>query len=255
MTQSKTARENPLLKPSPLPFGLPPFAKIKDADFEPAFEASIAEHLREINAIAHSPAPPTFDNTIVAMERAGEDLTRVGAIFGNLTASNTNPTLDRVQSVMAPKLAAHSDAIFLDADLFKRVHALFERRAALNLDPESLRLLERYHTRFVRASALLGETDKAKLRELNKQLSTLTTNFKQAVLKGVNASVIVVESQSELDGLSAEQIAVAAEAAQKRNLAGKWVIPLLNTTQQPTLANLKNRALRERIYRASITRG
>jgi len=247
--------DNPFARPSTLPYRLPPLDKIENRHFAPALEAGMAEQLEEIEAIANNPEPPTFENTIVAMERSGQLLTRVSEVFYNLTSSNTNPELDQVQSEFAPRLAAHNDAIFLNPRLFERVKALYERRASLNLDPESLRLLERYYTLFVRAGANLSEADKATLRRLNEQISSLTTQFRQNVLKGDNAGAIGVEDKALLDGFSEEQIATAAEAAKARGLEGKWVIPLLNTTQQPALAQLKNRALRERIFKASINRG
>lgn len=249
------AADNPFAKESTLPYQLPPFDKIKDADFKPALLAGMAEQRKEIDAIAKSKAQPTFENTIVAMERSGELLTRVTTVFGNLSASNTNPQLEELQTEMSPKLSAHNDAIYLDAALYARVRALYEQRASLKLDPESLRLLERYHTNFVRAGARLSDADKTRLKQMNEKLSTLTTDFRQTVLKGVNAAAVVVDTRAELDGLTDEQIAVAAEAAKERKLDGKFVIALLNTTTQPSLAQLKNRALRERIYRTSTGRG
>ena len=215
----------------------------------------MAEQRKEIDAIAQNGAAPTFENTIVAMEKSGLLLTRVSATFGNLTASNTNSELEKVQTQMAPKLSAHSDAIFLDAKLFARVKKLYDQRASLGLDPESLRLLERYHTLFVRAGAQLSDADKNRLTQLNGQISTLTTEFRQTVLKGVNAGAVLVEDRAELDGMSPEQIAVAAEAAKAAGKEGKFQIALLNTTGQPPLTQLRNRALRERIYKASIGRG
>lgn len=253
--KSPTAASNPLLLKSTLPYELPPFDKISDADFGPALEAGMAEQRREIDAIAHNGAAATFDNTIVAMERSGRLLTRASSVFFNLTSSNTNPELEKLQAQMAPKLSAHSDAIFLNPDLFARVRSLYEQRKSLKLDAESQRLLERYNTLFIRAGAKLSEADKTRLRQMNEQLSTLTTQFSQTVLKGVNASAVVFDKVSDLDGLTQAQIAVAAEAAKARKLDGKWVIALLNTTGQPPLSQLKNRATRERIYKVSIARG
>jgi peptidyl-dipeptidase Dcp len=247
--------DNPFAKESTLPYRLPPFDKIKDEHFKPALLAGMAAQRKEIDAIAKNPAAPTFDNTIVAMERSGDLLTRVSYVYGNLASSNTNPQLEALQTEMSPKLSAHNDSIYLDAALYARVRKLYEQRASLKLDPESLRLLERYHTNFVRAGARLSDSDKAKLRQLNEQISALTTEFRQTVLKGVNAAAVVVDTRAELDGMSDEQIAVAAEAAKERKLDGKFVLALLNTTTQPQLAQLKNRALRERIYRASVDRG
>jgi peptidyl-dipeptidase Dcp len=247
--------DNPFAKESTLPYQLPPFDRIEDESFRPALLAGMAEARQEIAAIARNPAAPTFENTIVAMERAGQLLSRTGSAFFSLISSNTNPQLEALQTEMSPKLSAHNDAIYLDPALFARVHNLYERRASLKLDPESLRLLERYHTNFVRAGARLSDADKSRLKQLNEQISKLTTEFQQTVLKGVNATAIVVDSRAELDGMTDEQIATAAEAAKERKLQGKFVIALLNTTTQPPLAQLRNRALRERIYRASINRG
>lgn len=254
-TAADTMKPNPLLQPSVLPYQLPPFDKITNADLAPALDAGMAEQRREIDAIARNPAPATFANTIVEMERSGQLLQRASSVFSNLNSSNTNPEIEKVEEQMAPKLSAHSDAIFLNPQLFARVGALYEKRASLQLDAESLRLLERYHTLFVRAGAQLSEADKTRLRQINEQLSTATTQFSQTVLKGVNAAAVVVDNVAELDGLSAEQIAVAAEAAKARKMEGKWVIALLNTTGQPSLSQLQNRALRERIYKTSLGRG
>lgn len=247
--------KNPLFQKSTLPYQLPPFDRIEDRHIAAALEAGMAQQRREIDSIAQDPAPPTFENTIVAMERSGELLGRASSVFGNLTASHSNPTLEKIETEMAPKLAAHTDSIYLDALLYARVSTLYGQRDSLPLDAESKRLLARYHVLFVRAGARLSDDDKARLRQMNEQLSTLTTQFRQAVLKQVNASAVIVADAAELAGLSAEQMAVAAEAAKTRGLTGKWVIPLLNTTGQPSLADLGNRALRERIYQASVNRG
>jgi peptidyl-dipeptidase Dcp len=246
--------DNPFAQPSTLPYHLPPFDRIKDAHFRPAFEAGMAEQRREIEAIDRNPAAPTFENTLVALEKSGRLLDRVSSSFFNLNSSNTNPDLLKIASEMAPKLSAHSDAIVLDAALFARIDAVYQQRSKLKLDPESLQLLERTHLEFVRAGAKLAPADKEKLRQLNEQIASLTTQFQQNVLKATKASAVVVDSLSELDGLSAEQIGAAAEAAKARGLEGKWVIALQNTTIQPALAELRNRALRERIYKASIAR-
>jgi peptidyl-dipeptidase Dcp len=247
--------DNPLFLESTLPYATPPLDRIRTKHFRPAFEAGMNEQRREIEAIVEGSAEPTFANTIVPMEKSGQLLSRTSRVFSNLTSSNTTPALEEIQTEISPKLSAHNDWIFLHPQLFARVSALHERRHGLGLDPESLRLLERYYIMFVRAGAKLNETDKAKLKQMNESLSKLSTQFRQNVLKGVNAAAIVVDDAAELDGLSPQQIAVAAEAAKARNLTGKYVIALLNTTQQPPLSQLKNRALRERIYMASIARG
>jgi peptidyl-dipeptidase Dcp len=182
-------------------------------------------------------------------------LNRVSAMFFNLNASNTDPQMQEIDSEIAPKLQAHEDAVFLDPALFARVDAVHRRRAGLQLDSESLQLLERYHIEFVRAGARLSETDKARLRDINGQLSSLTTQFKQNVLKTTKNGAVIVDRAEELEGLSAEQTGAAASAAEVRGLSGKWLITLQNTTNQPLLAQLKNRGLRERIYKASTARG
>jgi len=246
--------DNPFRHPSTLPYALPPFDKIKDADYVPAFEAGMREQREEVAAIAHNSQPPTFENTVVALERTGQLLDRVNTVFSNLNASNTNPEMDRIDTDMTPKLTAHEDAILLDAALFARVDALYQRRTSLELDPESLQLLERYYVMFVRAGAKLSEADKVRLRSMNEQISSLMTQFRQNVLKSSKQGAVVVDDVADLDGFSPEQIGAAQRAAEARDLKGKWLIPLQNTTNQPPLARLKNRALRERIYKASIER-
>ena len=249
------AADNPFVRPSPLPFEMPPFDRIHDADYAPAFEAGMREQLQEVAAIAHSAQPPSFENTIVALERSGRVLDRVASVFYNLNSCNTDPQMQKVDTELAPKLAAHNDAIFLDAALWARVAALYDKRASLNLDPESLQLLTRYHTQFVRAGAQLSAPEQKRLRAINEEISTLTTRFRQNVLKATADGAVVVEKASDLDGLTPVQIGAAAQAAADRGLKDKWVIALQNTTNQPLLASLTNRELRERIYRASVGRG
>jgi peptidyl-dipeptidase Dcp len=253
-TPQQFSADNPFAQQSTLPYHLPPFDRIKDADFRPAFEAGMIEQRKEVEAIDSNAAAPSFDNTVVALEKSGRLLDRVGSVFFNLNSSNTNPEILKIASEMAPKLAAHEDAIMLDPVLFKRLDAVYQQRAGLKLDAESMQLLERTHFVFVRAGAKLAEADKTKLRELNEQIASLTNQFQQNVLKATKDSAVVVDSVSELDGLSPEQIGAAAEAAKARGLSGKWVITLQNTTIQPALAQLRNRALREKIYKASINR-
>lgn len=254
VSQPQLSAENPFAKPSTLPYHMPPFDRIKDADFRPAFEAGMAEQRKEIEAIGHNTAAPTLENTIVAMEKSGRLLDRVGSVFFNLNSSNTNPEILKIASEMAPKLAAHQDAIMLDEALFKRVDAIYQQRATLKLDAESKQLLERTYTEFVRAGAKLSVEDKAKLKQLNEQIASLTNQFQQNVLKATKDSAVVVDNVSELNGLSPEQIGAAAEAAKVRGLNGKWVITLQNTTTQPALAELRDRAVRERLFKASIGR-
>jgi peptidyl-dipeptidase Dcp len=176
-------------------------------------------------------------------------------VLFSLAASNTDPQIEALQTTMAPQFAAHGDAIYLNSSLFARVRTLYERRAGLGLDAESLRLLERYHTAFVRAGATLGDADKTVLRNINERLSALSNEFSQTVLKGVNAAAVVVDTLADLDGLPPGEIATAAAAAESRQLANRWVIALTNTTGQPPLTRLHNRSLRERIYKASLARG
>ncbi len=246
---------NPFFSESTLPFHAPPFDKITDSDYAPAIEAGMKDQLAEIEKIANDPAPPTFGNTLEAMERSGALLTRVTKVFFNLTQSNTNDTLQKIKSDEAPKLAAHSDAIFLNAKLFARVKAIYDKRNSLKLDPESKFLVERYYKSFVRAGALLSEADKETLRGLNQEEAKLTTKFEDDVLAETNNGALVIENKADLDGLSEADIAAAAERAKEMKLDGKWVIALQNTTQQPALTYLKNRAVRERLFNASVNRG
>lgn len=245
---------NPFAKPSTLPFQYPAFDKIKNEHFVPAFEAGMTEHRTEVDAIADSKDAPTFDNTIVAMEKSGQLLNRAAAVFFNLSGANTNDDLEKIQSEMAPKLSAHQDAITLNPKLFARIEALYAKRDTLALDAEGKRLIERYYTDFVRAGAKLNEADKAKLKGMNAELATLQTQFSQNMLKENNASAVVVDSKDELKGMSDEAIAAAAEAAKQRKLDGKYVIALQNTSGQPALAQLQNRAVRERLQKASVSR-
>jgi peptidyl-dipeptidase Dcp len=253
-TPSSPPADNPFLRPSTLPYEMPPFDKINDASYRPAFEAGMAEQRNQVAVIANDLAAPTFENTVVALERSGRILYRVSNVFFNLQGANTNDELDAIARDFAPKLSEHQDAIYLDPKLFARVKALYEGRDALHLDPESAQLLSRTHLQFVRAGANCSDPDKARLRQVNGRLSSLTTQFQQNVREATQAGAVVVDNAAELDGFSAEQVGAAASAAGARKLTGKWLIPLQNTTIQPPLAQLKNRALRERIYRASIAR-
>lgn len=246
---------NPFFAKSTLPLQYPHFDQIKDSDFGPAFDRGMAEQLKEIDAIANNKAKPTFENTIIAMEKSGQLLSRTAAVFFNLTGADTNDAREKIQADYAPRLSAHSDAISLNPKLFSRIKALYAARDTLGLDAEGVRLVERYHTQFVRAGANLSDADKTKLKAMNGELAKLGTQFSQNVLAEVNDSAVVVDSKAELAGLSDEQIAAAAEAAKARKLEGKYVIALLNTTGQPAEAQLENRALRERLYRASVARG
>ncbi|WP_115944610.1 M3 family metallopeptidase [Amycolatopsis thermalba] len=247
--------DNPFSQASDLPYGLPPFDRIADEHFGPAFEAGLAEHAAEIEAIATNPEPATFENTIVALDTSGRLLQRVSSVFFNLTSSDTNPARQELQAEVAPKLAAHSDAIHLNPALFARVRDLYERRDQLGLDEESAWLLERTYTDFQRAGAGLDESQQARLRVLNEELSTLSTRFQENLLRDTNDLAVLVEDVAELAVLSEGTIAAAGEAAASRGEAGKYLLTLNLPTSQPLLASLANRALRERLFTASISRG
>ena len=247
--------ENPFAAPSPLPLHYPQFDRIRDSDFAPAFDVGMASQLEEIRAIAENPRPPTFDNTVVAMERSGQLLDRATSTFFNLVGADTNDARNALRNEYAPRFAAHSDAILLDARLFARLQTLYESRTRLGLDAEARRLVERYYSDFVRAGARLSEADKEKLKAINSEMATLSSRFTQNVLDEVNAAAVVVDDVKELDGLTPAQIAAAAAVAESRKLPGKYVLTLLNTTGQPPEAQLTNRALRQRLHEASITRG
>ncbi|MGH8233655.1 MAG: M3 family metallopeptidase [Rhodanobacteraceae bacterium] len=245
---------NPFYKPSTLPFGTPDFSKIKDADYVPAMEEGMKLQMQEIDKIANNPAPPTFENTIVAMEKTGAMLHRVMNVFSLYAGADTNPALQKISEQEAPKLAAHQDAIYLNAKLFDRIQKVYDQRAKLKLDPESVRLLEVDHQEFVLNGARLSKADQAKLKHYNEQLSSLTTEFGNKLIAAAKAGALVVDNKADLAGLSSEQIEAAAEAAKARGLKGKWVIPLQNTTQQPDLASLSNRKIRHQLYEHSINR-
>jgi peptidyl-dipeptidase Dcp len=246
--------DNPLLKESTLPYHYPHFDRIKEEHFTPAMEAGMAEQLKEIEAIANNPAAPTFQNTLIAMERSGKTLERAQRVFSGLNGTHTNPKLQAIEKELAPKLAAHADAIRLNPALFKRIESLYQQRDRLSFDPEARRLIERYHLDFVRAGAKLSEPQKARLKAINTELASLRPAFSQNVLKEVNASAVLVDSREELDGLSENAITAAAAAAREAGHDGKFMIILMNTTGQPPLKELKNRALREKIFNASINR-
>lgn len=246
---------NPLLLPSTLPHQFPHFDLIKDGHFLPAFEQGMAEQLKEVENIAHNPAPATFDNTIVALERSGQTLNRVAAIFDNLSSTITNDAMQRIETEMAPRLSAHRDAIKLNPALFTRIRALYDTHARLGLDPESARLLDRYYKDFARAGALLPDSGKTRLTNLNAELASLLTAFTQNVLKEKNADAVVIGTRDELAGLSDSEIQTAADAATAAGHPGKYLLTILNTTGQPPLSELTNRATREKLMQAALARG
>lgn len=245
---------NPLLAESPLPFQAPPFDRIRDEHFQPAIEQGMREHLEEVRAIATNPEPPTFVNTIEAMERSGRTLTRAYMVFSALVNADTNETRQAIDAELSPKLAAHRDEIFLNRQLFERVRAIHGQRHSLGLTPEQVRLVEHYQLQFERAGALLDEASQARLREINQRESALSTQFGQRLLAAANAGGVLVDDVRQLDGLDEASIAAAADAARAAGHEGKWLLPLQNTTQQPVLASLKNREVRLRVLEASEKR-
>jgi len=260
-TTMETTTVNPLLQPSTLPFQAPAFDKIKDSDFRPAILEGMKRHLAEIDSIANSTEAPTFENTIVAMEKSGKDLSRASSIFYNLTGSATNDSLQAIKESLAPKLAAHGDAITLNGKLFQRIKAVYDDRLHSMasgpgdaMDAVGIRLVERYYDRFVRAGAMLDDAGKEQMKKLNEEEANLTTKFEDNILKDRSASAIIVDDVKQLDGMPQEAIDAAAAAAKAKGQEGKWLIDLRNTTTQPVLAELKDRATRERVFKASVAR-
>lgn len=252
--QGSADMSNPFFTESTLPYGMPRFDLIKDEHYVPAFERGMAEQMTEVQAIASNPDPASFENTIVAMELSGRMLARTQAVFFNLTSAHTNDALQAIQTEMSPKFSAHFDSIVLNPELFARVETLYEQRESLGLDAEALRLLERYYLDFKRAGAQLSADQKARFREINSRLAELGTAFGQDVLNEVNDSAVVVDTREELAGLSESEIESAATEAEARGLKGRFVLTLQNTTQQPPLTSLSNRALRQRIQEVSAAR-
>ena len=252
---AEEATVNPFFEVSTLPLQMPPFDQIRDEHFIPAMERGMEQHLAEIEAIATSAVAPSFDNTIVAMERSGRMLSRVAAVFFNLVGADTNDARQQIQREMSPRLSAHSDAILLNPDLFARVDSLYQQRNGLGLDSEQLRLLEETHRNFIRAGARLDDQQKARLREINGELARLGTEFSQNVLKEVNDIALVVDTAAELEGLSEAQIEAAASEAASRGLEGKYALTLMNFSSQPQLAQLARRDVREKLTWRSLMRG
>ena len=246
--------DNPFAAPSDLPFQLPPFDRIEVAHFRPAFDAGMAAQRAEVDAIAENPGPPTFENTLEALERCGRLLTRVSYVFYNLTSSLSSDAIDAVEAEIAPLLSAHNDAIRLDPRLWTRIAAIDEARDTLDLDEERTRLLDRYVKDFVRSGAALDEAPKERLKEINAELSSLTAEFKRRLLADTNDLAVHVTDVADLDGLSDGEIAAAREAAVARGLDG-YLLTLVLPTAQPALARLTNRSVRERLHTASVTRG
>jgi peptidyl-dipeptidase Dcp len=244
---------NPFYAASKLPYQAPPFDKIKDGDYQPAIEAGMAQQIKEVENIANNPEPPTFENTIVALEKTGQLFTRVMQVFNGVTGANLSPELQKVQDIEAPKLAAHQDAIYLNSKLFQRVEAIYEKRASLNLDPEALRLVEYDYQQFVHAGAKLSDANKAELKKLNEEESTLANAFTTKLLAATKNGAFVTTDKAALAGLTPAQLEGAEQAAKERKTTG-YVIPLQNTTQQPDLDSLTNRATRQAIFENSWNR-
>ncbi len=247
-------RANPLLSKSTLAFHAPPFDQVKDADFQPAIDAGIAEQRAEYLKIANNPAPPTFDNTIDALERSGQTLARVQLIFNGLTSANTNEALEKVQEEEAPKLAALQSELFLNEKLFARIEKIYAQRSTLKLSTEGSRLVEWYHQHFILAGAKLAAADKAAFAKLTEEDATLSTKFVNQLLAAAKAGALATDDVKALAGLGPAQIDAAAQAAKERGLTGRWLLPLQNTTQQPALLSLDSRDTRRRLFEASWTR-
>jgi peptidyl-dipeptidase Dcp len=247
--------QNPFLAESPLPFHAPQFDRIKDDDYQPALDEGMRQQVLEIAAIANATDAPTFDNTIVAMERSGATLNRVQHVFEGISQANTDDAIEKIQSVVAPKLAAHNDAIYQDAKLFARVQTLYDGRETLSLDPVDRHLLEVTYQKFVKAGARLGADDQAKLRALNEEEAKLMTQFHDRVLADTNAAAVVVSDKAQLQGLSKADVDAAAAAAKDQKLSpGHWLLAMENTTQQPVLTNLQQRPLRLKVMARSAQR-
>ncbi|AXI02169.1 peptidyl-dipeptidase Dcp [Aquirhabdus parva] len=257
VTQAATKAKlstNPFFAPSTLPFQAPDFNKIKEADYLPAIEKGMKQQLGEVNKIANNPAAPTFDNTFIPLEKSGALLNRVLAVFDAITSANTSDYLQKVQEDVAPKRAMHQDAITLNEKLFKRIKTIYDKRDTLNLDPESLRLVEVTYQNFVLGGANLSDADKIKLKALNKENSTLGTQFTNKLLAATKDGSLVITDKSKLAGLTDAEITAAAEAAKSKKLDNAWVLSLQNTTQQPLLQELTDRATREALFKASWNR-
>ena len=252
-TSATLPASNPFAKPSTLPLQAPDFSKIKDSDYLPALLAGMAQQKREVLQIANNPAPPTFANTVVAMERSGQLLERANLAFSAVNGANTDDTLQATDTKTAPLFAAHNDFIYLNAKLFQRFKTLHDQQASLNLNPEQAKLLDVYYKGFVHAGAELQPAQQAQLKAMNERLSTLQTEFTQKLLAAAKAGALQVSDKSALAGLSDEELAAAAEDAKGRKLTG-YVLPLQNTTQQPALSDLTSHATRQQLMDASLNR-
>lgn len=246
---------NPFFEPSTLPYGMPPFAEIRDEHYRPAFEKGMEEQLAEIANITRRRDMPTFENTMIPLEQSGQILERVATVFYNKSSADSNDFTNELEEEIAPLLAAHSDAIKLDSQLYWRIKTLYDQLDALDLDAESRYLVERYYIEYTVAGAGLDDAEKAQLRDYNQKLSTLTTRFEKNLLADTNDLAVVIEDVAELDGLEPGEISAAAEAAKERGLHGKYLVTLVLPTGHPFLSALTNRDVRRRIMDASRSRG
>jgi len=247
--------DNPFFKKSILPLHTPDFATIQHEHYLPAFETGMKEQLEEVQLIANQTNSPTFENTLVAMEKSGETLGRVSSVFFNLSQSLSDEKIQQIEEEIAPKLAAHSDNIHLNAKLFARVDKLWQDREKLKLSEEQSRLLKEQHESFVRAGARLNDDQKTRIRAINEELSTLTTQFQNNLLAITKERAVVIDDVKQLDGMSTSEIAASAEAAKANGLKDKYILSITNTTRQPVLSRLNNRELRKRVWEASAYRG
>lgn len=252
--ESDLSADNPFAQPSSLAFHTPAFDKVKIQHYQPAFMAGMKQQLEEVGAIASQTDPPSFENTITAFEKSGALLTRVQSVFFNMTSAHTNKDLQNIQKELAPLLAAHSDDIRLNQKFFNRIETLYESRDSLGLTEEQTEVLKKHYEDAVRAGAKLSDDQQNRIRSLNEQLSTLQTQFEDNLLAVTKERSVVVDDAAQLDGLSDAEIAAAAETAEERGHAGKYLIEISNTTRVPILASLNNRSLRERIWKASAYR-
>jgi peptidyl-dipeptidase Dcp len=244
---------NPFYAASTLAFHAPAFDKIKDSDYQPAIDAGMAQQLKEVDAIANNPAPPTFENTCAALERSGQLFNRAWNAFNLVSQANTDPELEKVQDYEAPRTAALADAINLNPKLFARIKSIYDKRSSLSLDAESLRLVEYDYQQFVKAGANLSDSDKEKLKKLDEEESSLENTFMTKLLDGTTAAAYSTTDRGTLAGLSDGQIAAAAEEAKAHKQQG-WLLPLQNTTQQPDLSSLSDHATRRKIFENSWNR-
>jgi peptidyl-dipeptidase Dcp len=245
---------NPFFAPSSLPFHAPDFAAVKVEHFMPAFEEGMRQQLAQMDEIANQAAPPTLDNTLIAMERSGEILDRVAPVFFHLSGAYTNDAIQKLEEEIAPKLASHSDNIYLNPKLFQRVETLWKGREQGNWPEEQKRLVEKYYENFVRAGARLTADQQARIRTINEELSTLTTQFQNNLLAVAKERSLLIEDVSKLEGLSASDLSSAKQGAAARGHEGKYLLSMQNTTRQPVLTSLKNRETRKAVWLASANR-